>query len=412
MRIVRFVDHDDETHHGEEHPDGTATPLLDPQGVLGPRTAAHRRDLLRGKRAVVADDDRNMRELMATTLSKVGCRCTTCVDGTEAMAAVRTDGIDLVVSDIVMPGHTGYEIFTAARERHADLPIVLVTGFGYDPSHSVVRASEEGLTAVLYKPFTPRQLVEEIDRAIRVATARLADTLMPIGAPRAIKRRLPPVVPTDIVCIGRNYPIAARPGTTPSDAVGGPDQLEVFIKPTTAIAGPEDPIRLPGFGGLDPLVDAEGELAVLIGAQTHEIAASDVGDVIVGLTAANDVTARHWQTATGSPKWMRGKGFDTFCPLGPAIVTGSPEELTTPREIRTIVNGHVIRRGSTADMICSVPDIVSQLSQHMTLEAGTVILTGAPPLVAGDRPAALTPGDEVVVDVEGVGRLVNHVLGP
>jgi 2-keto-4-pentenoate hydratase/2-oxohepta-3-ene-1,7-dioic acid hydratase in catechol pathway len=407
MRIVRFVGEDGQVHHGEDRGDGSALLLADPQGVLGGDNGDGGRDLLRGKRAVVADDDDNMRDLMATTLRKVGCQCTVCSDGAQAIEAIHDEPVDLVVSDIVMPHHNGYEIFSAAKARQAHLPVVLVTGFGYDPNHVLVRAAKEGLAAVLYKPFSPQQLIEEIRRAILEEILDPADALVATGEQIEIKRPLAPLHPTDIICVGRNYP--GPHGGTP-DATW--DGLEVFTKPSAAAHPAGEPIRLPAFDGIDPLVTAEGELAVIIGTTAHNLESEeDVARHVLGYTAANDLTATRWQTREGAPRWMRGKGFATFCPLGPVIVTRS--ELPDPDDllIETRINGETVRQGRTADMIHSVDATICELSRHMTLEAGTVILTGAPPLVDGiDADARfLRDGDEVAVSIEGIGRLVNPV---
>jgi 2-keto-4-pentenoate hydratase/2-oxohepta-3-ene-1,7-dioic acid hydratase in catechol pathway len=401
MRIIRFLDRDGRVHLGEEHGDGTATVLVDPQGVMGGRAQSAFRERFRGRVALVADDDENMRELMATVLTRVGCQCTVCTDGAEAIHALEHQPIDLVVSDIVMPHHDGYEIFAAAKRENSDIPVVLVTGFGYDPTHSLVRASKEGLTAVLYKPFTPHELLEEVDRAMRGAAGTPASTLARLDERLEIAKLLAPVAPPNVVCVGRNY------GDAPD--AGPPDELEVFMKPSTAVQAPGEPIRLPA-AATDPLVDVEGELAVVIGARAQSVAPEHALEHVLGYTAANDVTARHWQRPAGPPVWMRGKGFDTFCPMGPAIVT--PDEIGDPDalEVRTVVNGRTVRSGSTAGMIRPVATVVSELSRHITLEPGTVILTGAPPaLEPPDEAARLADGDEVAVEIDAIGRLVNRV---
>jgi 2-keto-4-pentenoate hydratase/2-oxohepta-3-ene-1,7-dioic acid hydratase in catechol pathway len=213
---------------------------------------------------------------------------------------------------------------------------------------------------------------------------------------------LAPVQPMNVICIGRNW----RDPHAPHDASGANESLEVFLKPSTAVQAPGAPIVVPDFGGVDLQLDCEGELAVVIGAPARNVTEEEARKVVLGYTAANDVTARRWQTSSGPSLWMRGKGFDTFCPLGPVIVTDSeidPSELI----VRTLINDVPVREGSTRDMVRSVPAIVSELSRHLTLGPGTVVLTGAPPARGNHEP--ITPGQEVVVEIEGIGRLVNRV---
>lgn len=219
-----------------------------------------------------------------------------------------------------------------------------------------------------------------------------------------VRRLLPPVLPVNIFCVGLNYRAhAAETGAAiPSDPV-------VFMKPTTAVIGPGDPIPLPACSR-GPEVDYEGELAVVIGTRGRDIPEERALAHVLGYTAANDVSARRWQKHNGG-QWVRGKSFDGFCPLGPALVTR--DEVPDPQGVglRTLLNGRVMQEGSTADMIFSVARLVSFLSQDTTLLPGTVILTGTPPGVGFARtpPVFLQAGDEVIVEVEGIGALANPV---
>ena len=155
---------------GADHGDGSATVLLDTEGLLGAKQAERAsREVLRGKRALVADDDEGIRQTVGRSLEKCECVCTICHDGAEAIAAIKENDLDLVVSDIVMPHHDGYEVFAAAKSRNQAMPVVLITGFGYDPAHTLVRAAKEGHEAVLYKPFTPQQLVAKVADAVQEA---------------------------------------------------------------------------------------------------------------------------------------------------------------------------------------------------------------------------------------------------
>lgn len=204
-------------------------------------------------------------------------------------------------------------------------------------------------------------------------------------------RLLAPVIPSKVVGIGSNY-------TDHAAEMGGavPAEPLMFLKPTTALIGAEDPIVLPPESAE---VHFEAELAVVIGRMCRRVPAADAGSVILGYTCANDVTARDLQRTDG--QWSRAKGFDTFCPLGPWIDTElDPTDVTVECE----VNGVTTQRASTATMGHGVHELVQAVSAVMTLLPGDVILTGTP---AGVGP--LTQGDEVAVTVSGLGTLVNPV---
>lgn len=206
-------------------------------------------------------------------------------------------------------------------------------------------------------------------------------------------RLLAPVIPTKVVAVGKNY--ADHAEEMGSDVPASP---VIFLKPPTSVIGPFQPIRYPR---LSNEVHHEAELAVVIGTVTRNVAIEDVGPHILGYTAANDVTARDLQRSDG--QWTRAKGFDTFCPLGPAIDT----ELD-PLEGLSVtcrVNGDLRQAGSTADLVFGVGELVAFISSVMTLLPGDVILTGTP---AGVGPIEV--GDRVEVEVEGVGVLVNPVV--
>lgn len=206
-------------------------------------------------------------------------------------------------------------------------------------------------------------------------------------------RLLAPVIPTKVVAVGKNY--AEHAEEMGSDVPSSP---VIFLKPPTSVIGPYQAIRLPR---LSNEVHHEAELAVVIGTVTRAVAIEDVGSHILGYTAANDVTARDLQRSDG--QWTRAKGFDTFCPLGPAIDT----ELD-PLEglaVTCRVNGDLRQAGSTADFVFGVGELVSFISSVMTLLPGDVILTGTP---AGVGPIEV--GDRVEVEVEGIGVLVNPVV--
>jgi 2-keto-4-pentenoate hydratase/2-oxohepta-3-ene-1,7-dioic acid hydratase in catechol pathway len=217
---------------------------------------------------------------------------------------------------------------------------------------------------------------------------------IPIGdtIPLTEVRLLAPMIPSKVVCVGRNYVEHAE--ELGSDV---PEEPLLFMKPSTAVIGPNDPIRLPPES---ERVDHEGELAVVMGRPCRRVSEEEALKYILGYTCGNDVTARDLQRKDG--QWTRAKGFDSFCPLGPWVETElDPGDL----EIATRVNGETRQRARTSDMIFSPATLISYVSQVMTLLPGDVILTGTP---SGVGP--LSPGDGVEVEVEGIGVLSNDVV--
>jgi 2-keto-4-pentenoate hydratase/2-oxohepta-3-ene-1,7-dioic acid hydratase in catechol pathway len=226
------------------------------------------------------------------------------------------------------------------------------------------------------------------------------------GRAGRIGKLLAPVEPTAILCIGLNYRKHAQ-----ESGLAIPEHPVLFMKNPAALNHPGDPIVLPR-SCMDPLqVDYECELAVVIGRAARNVSADQALDYVLGYTAGNDVSARIWQKQAGGGQWVRGKSFDTFCPLGPVLVTA--DELPDPQslDIRTTLNGQVMQQANTGDMIFPVAELISQLSCGMTLRAGTVILTGTPSGVGMARtpPVFLKPGDVVEVTVQGIGTLSNPV---
>lgn len=202
---------------------------------------------------------------------------------------------------------------------------------------------------------------------------------------------LAPVTPGKIICVGKNYPAHAAEFDSQV-----PEVPLLFLKPPTAVIGPGEPIRLPPQS---EQVEHEAELAVVIGRAGRWIPAESAKEHILGYTIANDVTARDLQRRDS--QWTRGKGFDTFCPLGPWVDT----ELDPADALITCsVNGQMRQMGSTRDMVFSVSELIAYISSVMTLEAGDVLLTGTPAGVG-----LLLEGDEVTIEIEGLGTLTNPV---
>ena len=221
-----------------------------------------------------------------------------------------------------------------------------------------------------------------------------------------VKKALAPLQPAAILCIGLNYVKHMAEMGSPR-----PEFPVVFMKNPASVQNPGDPILIPTHLKSEQ-VDWECELAVVIGKRAKNVSRARALDYVLGYTAANDVSARDWQKQWGGGQWCRGKSFDTFCPLGPAMVT--KDELPAGGaglRLRTLVNGEVRQDSNTADMIFDVPALIEFLSGSTTLLPGTVILTGTPGGVGmGMRPPEyLKAGDRVTVMVEGIGELSNPV---
>jgi 2-keto-4-pentenoate hydratase/2-oxohepta-3-ene-1,7-dioic acid hydratase in catechol pathway len=204
-----------------------------------------------------------------------------------------------------------------------------------------------------------------------------------------------PTVPTKVVCVGRNYVEHAA-----EHGVEVPAEPLLFFKPPSSVVGPGDAIVLPPQS---ERVEHEAELAVLIGRRCRNVAASEAWGVVLGLTCGNDVTARDLQRRDG--QWTRGKGFDTFCPLGPWVVAGLGEDRVSDLGVSCRVNGSARQSGRTRQMVFSPAALIEYVTSVMTLEPGDVLMTGTP---AGVGP--LLAGDRVEVEVEGVGVLANPVV--
>lgn len=217
---------------------------------------------------------------------------------------------------------------------------------------------------------------------------------------------LAPVQPTGILCVGLNYKQhAAESGMKVNE------WPVLFTKSLNTLQHPGDPIELPVHLKSDE-VDYECELAVVIGKACKNVSREHALEYVLGYTCANDVSARDWQITRGGGQWCRGKSFDTFSPLGPCLVT--PDEIPNPNalQIKTILNGDVVQDSNTADMIFDIPGLIEFLSGSSTLLPGTVILTGTPRGVgmASKPPRWLKQGDEVVIEIEHIGKLINPVV--
>ncbi len=238
------------------------------------------------------------------------------------------------------------------------------------------------------------------DKAIAAAGA-----LEPAGDAPAlsdVKLHAPVPKPDKFICIGLNYRDHAI-----ESGMGIPELPTVFTKYPNAICGHGDDIVLPA---VSDQVDYEAELAFVIGKRCHKVKKEDWLDVVFGYTMVHDVSARDYQLATS--QWTIGKTFDTFGPMGPAIV--SKDEIADPHDlrIRLDLNGRTLQDSNTKQLVFDIPYLVEYLSTVMTLEPGDVVSTGTPPGVGFARkpPIFMKPGDEAVVKIEGLGELRNRCV--
>ena len=203
--------------------------------------------------------------------------------------------------------------------------------------------------------------------------------------------------PGKLICIGLNYRDHAAESNMPI-----PESPVVFSKFSTAVIAPGEPVVLPATSAQ---VDYEAELAVVIGRRAKNVSADRAFDYVLGYTAFNDVSARDFQFADG--QWQRGKSCDTFAPMGPTIVTTDIVRDPHKLSIKLILNGQTMQNSNTDQLIFGVPALIEFLSQTITLEPGDVIATGTPPGVGFARkpPVFLKPGDDMMVDIESVGKL-------
>jgi 5-carboxymethyl-2-hydroxymuconate isomerase len=208
--------------------------------------------------------------------------------------------------------------------------------------------------------------------------------------------------PGKIICVGLNYRDHAE-----EQGTALPEAPLLFAKWQNTLIGPGDPIVIP------PVVtkcDYEAELGVVIGERIRDVSTENALEAVAGYVCVNDVSARDLQFADG--QWTRGKSPDTFCPVGPALV--SRDEIPDPQAlpIRAILNGATVQESTTANMIFGVADVIAYVTRTITLEPGDLIATGTPAGVGAfrDPPLFMKPGDEITIEIEGVGSLTNPVV--
>ena len=255
-------------------------------------------------------------------------------------------------------------------------------------------------------PETVEDFVASGEPALRIAETLLAKVVesrsevdsVPLNT---VSLLAPIAFPPKIICLGLNYRdhAAETRATVPKEPI-------IFMKPRTALVGPDENIIKPTFV---KELDYEGELAVVMGRRAKNVAVSEAKDYVFGYTVFNDVSAREIQF--GDKQWTRGKSFDTFAPIGPCIATRTQLPDTSSLRIRTWVNSELRQDGTTRNMVFSVEEIVHHLSRVMTLEPCDIIATGTPAGVAMamKQPKWLKNGDVVRIEIEGIGILANTV---
>jgi 2-keto-4-pentenoate hydratase/2-oxohepta-3-ene-1,7-dioic acid hydratase in catechol pathway len=236
--------------------------------------------------------------------------------------------------------------------------------------------------------------------AIAAAVAGVAPRLFDLGELLA-----PLAAPPKVICVGQNY--AAHAAESRFEV---PAEPVIFSKFSSAVIGPADAVRLPSVA--PRRVDYEAELAVVIGAGGREVSPADAMTLVGGYAVANDISARDWQLKKPAGQWLLGKSFDTFLPLGPAVV--SADEVPDPRALRIIcrIGGETLQDDVVGNMIFDIPTLISYVSQVATLEPGDVLLTGTPAGVGQSRvpPRWLQPGDVLETEISGIGVLRNPIV--
>jgi 2-keto-4-pentenoate hydratase/2-oxohepta-3-ene-1,7-dioic acid hydratase in catechol pathway len=253
-------------------------------------------------------------------------------------------------------------------------------------------------------PSSMRQLLSLGAAGLRAA-ARAAELGKPL--PASELRLLAPVPdPAKILCVGLNYADHAR-----ETGAELPSEPVIFNKFPTALRGPGDSIVLPK---ISQKVDFEAELVVVIGRGGRHIRKQDAMEHVAGYTCGHDVSARDWQIGKPGGQWLLGKSFDSFAPIGPELVTA--DEVSDPHQldISLTLNGQTMQSSNTRQLIFSIDHVIAYLSEVFTLEPGDLLFTGTPPGVGAARkpPVFLRAGDQVVVEIENIGRLHNSVVDP
>jgi 2-keto-4-pentenoate hydratase/2-oxohepta-3-ene-1,7-dioic acid hydratase in catechol pathway len=274
-----------------------------------------------------------------------------------------------------------------------------------------LQAAEQFYTEAVKLPDTMQELLDQGDQA--VATVQKIMEQLDDACPKLPLSSVHLLAPIprprkNIFCIGKNYAEHAKEFEKTADvSVAVPKVPVVFSKPPTCVVGPGAVVR--NYNELKAQVDYEVELAVVIGKTASHVAKADAYDYVFGYTIINDVTARDLQKAHS--QWIMGKGPDTFAPLGPWIVHKTAIANPHNLYIKSTINGELRQNGNTKDMIFDIPTLITTISSVITLEPGDIIATGTPAGVGAgfNPPRFLQPGDEMRLEVEGIGELVNTI---
>lgn len=279
--------------------------------------------------------------------------------------------------------------------------------YGADAAREVVESFPSDLLGYLRGGSTTRAVAEAALEWLENLPAEVAENLTGQSAllyrEEQVRRRAPITRPGKIICIGLNYRDHAEESGLPV-----PKEPVLFCKYANTVIGPGDPILLPPDS---EEVDYEAELVFVIGKTAHNVPAKQAMEYVAGYTVGHDVSARDYQIKRGGGQWMAGKTWDTFAPMGPVLVTA--DEGIDPHNlpIRCVLNGQVMQDSNTNQFIFTIPEAVAYLSRIITLEPGDMVFTGTPPGVGFARkpPVFLKAGDDVEIQIDGIGNLRNPV---
>lgn len=297
------------------------------------------------------------------------------------------------------------------RERVIDVQNAHALGaLGRGGADVVARAMAElpsdmlGCIRVTGGVAAAREAIELIDHLSPSVWDSLDGRSAIVYRPEQVRLLAPISNPPKIICLGLNYRDHAAESGMPV-----PSEPILFSKYATSIVGPGDAIRLPSKSNE---VDYEAELVLVIGKGGRDISESEAAGHVAGYTCGNDISARDYQLKKPGGQWMAGKTFDTFAPIGPALVT--PDELGDPHSlsIGCVLNGETMQNSNTDQLVFNVPQMIAYVSHIMTLEVGDLIFTGTPPGVGFARkpPVFLRAGDTVEIRIDGIGSLINPVV--